>query len=180
MQTSCTMVSLGSYPTEHSWFLTVIREYLCFVVHHIRYNRSRCRAMWEQSGWRSGFYKRTIAIFLAFRTYRNLLFIKNTFYLCRCYTQFFAIYRYSQWLSFLHCSTGSDVLPPLMESRFREPEGFRCIKFFTRSLGFSLSRMAFYFYRFCWFCSCILLFLFFIWSFCFFTSNAKELSLKFL
>lgn len=33
-------------------------------------------------------------------------------------------HRYSQWLSFLHCSTGSDVLPPLMESRFREPEGW--------------------------------------------------------
>lgn len=36
--------------------------------------------MWEQSGWRSGFYKRTIAIFLAFRTYRNLLFIKIVAY----------------------------------------------------------------------------------------------------
>ena len=33
-------------------------------------------------------------------------------------------HRYSQWLSFLHCSTGSDVLPPLMESRFHEPEGW--------------------------------------------------------
>lgn len=85
-------------------------------------------------------------------------------------------HRYSQWLSFLHCSTGSDVLPPLMESRFHEPEGWHKVLYAQPWVFFVA--YGFYFYRFCWFCSCILLFLFLIWNFCFFTSNAKELSLS--